>query len=124
MKQKMMSGIPLTDDDRWPWLGRLNGAMKQVTQTWSVVTCSALKKAYRQKLTEGLEGTVRFIFLDAPKQIIEERMRLRKHEYMPISLLDSQLATLETPGSDEPVVRIPVSGSEDETFDLILEAIS
>jgi carbohydrate kinase (thermoresistant glucokinase family) len=123
MKQKMGAGIPLTDEDRWPWLDRLNVAMRGMRQPWSVITCSALRKVYREKLTDGLTGSVRFVFLDAPKEIIKERMMRRQHEYMPVSLLDSQFATLEIPNSEEPVIRISVAGSEEETFEGITQAI-
>ena len=123
MKQKMGAGIPLTDEDRWPWLERLNAAMKEMRQQWSVVTCSALRKVYRTRLANGLDGSVRFIFLDAPKELIKERMTRRQHEYMPVSLLDSQFATLEIPGADEPVIRISVAGNEDETFERIKQEI-
>jgi carbohydrate kinase (thermoresistant glucokinase family) len=127
MKQKMGAGIPLTDEDRWPWLERLNAAMKEMRSPWSVITCSALRQVYREKLAEGLgessDSSVRFIFLDAPKEIIKERMMRRQHEYMPVSLLDSQFETLEVPTSDEPVIRISVTGSEDETFEQITHVI-
>lgn len=123
MKQKMGAGIPLNDEDRWPWLERINVAMKHMRQPWSVITCSALRKVYRAKLTDGLAGSVRFVFLDAPKEVIKERMVRRQHEYMPVSLLDSQFATLEVPSSDEPVIRISVEGSEDETFERITREI-
>lgn len=131
MKRKMGAGIPLNDEDRWPWLERLNAAMKEMRRPWSVITCSALRRVYREKLVEGLaderiDGAhtfVRFIFLDAPKEVIKERMMRRQHEYMPVSLLDSQFATLEVPGADEPVIRIPVTGTEDETFERITDVI-
>jgi gluconokinase len=124
MKNKMGAGIPLTDEDRWPWLARLNLAMRESNEPWSVVTCSALRKVYRSRLVEGLEGSVHFIFLDAPKEIIRERMLQRQHEYMPVSLLDSQCNTLEIPDSDEPVARISVAGSEDETLQAIIRAVN
>ena len=123
MKKKMGAGVPLTDEDRWPWLARLNQAMRESSEPWSVVTCSALRKVYRSRLVEGLEGSVHFIFLDAPKEIIRERMLQREHEYMPASLLDSQCNTLEIPDSDEPVARISVAGSEEETLQAIINAI-
>ena len=123
MKRKMGAGIPLTDEDRWPWLERLNAAMKDMRRPWSVITCSALRKAYREKLAEGLEGTLKFIFLCAPKELIKERMMRRQHEYMPVWLLDSQFATLEIPSAEEPVIRISVSGAEDETFERITQVI-
>lgn len=124
MKKKMGAGIPLTDEDRWPWLSRLNQAMREATEPWSVVTCSALRKVYRARLLEGLEGTVHFIFLDAPKEIIRDRMLKRQHEYMPVSLLESQCNTLEIPDPDEPVARISVAGSEDEALQAIMSRVS
>jgi gluconokinase len=123
-KEKMRSGIPLTDEDRWPWLDRLNQAMRDATAEWTVVTCSALKRGYRERLARGLEGQIRFILLDAPKSLLLERLGKRQHEYMPISLLDSQLATLERPGVDEPVTTVSTEGTEEETLKKIREAIS
>jgi gluconokinase len=123
MKQKMGEGIPLTDEDRWPWLARLNHAMREAREPWSVITCSALRKVYRSRLMEGLESSVHFIFLDAPKEVIRERMLLRQHEYMPVSLLDSQCNTLELPDPHEPVATISVAGSEDEALNAILRTI-
>jgi gluconokinase len=116
MKQKMGSGIPLTDDDRWPWLDRLNQAMRAAPEPWSVVTCSALKRRYRERLTHGLQGHVHFIFLDAPSAVIGERLAKRRHEYMPASLLESQFAALELPEVGEPISTVSVAGSEDESF--------
>jgi len=123
MKQKMREGIPLTDDDRWPWLERINDAMRKSRQPWSVVTCSALRKVYRTRLASGLGDSVIFIFLDAPKELIKERMTRRQHEYMPVSLLESQFATLEIPDSNEPVIRISVEGSEEQAFEQIKREI-
>jgi gluconokinase len=119
MKEKMRAGIPLTDSDRWPWLDKLNNAMKNNTQPWSVITCSALKKVYRERLAEGLNGNVHFIFLDASKDVIRDRMTKRVHEYMPVSLLDSQFATLERPTQDEPVSTVSVESSEDDALEQI-----
>lgn len=124
MKEKMRSGVPLNDEDRWPWLERIRQAMLASGDQTVVVTCSALRKAYRERLSGGeLTGRVRFIFLDASKETIAKRLTARKHEYMPASLLDSQFSTLEMPDADEPVLRITAEGNEEEVFDLIKEAL-
>lgn len=123
MKEKMRQGIPLTDEDRWPWLARLNQELRNSTRAWTILSCSALRRAYRETLAEGLEGSVNFIFLDAPQEIIAQRLAKRSHEYMPSSLLKSQFDTLERPGADEPVFTISVAESEDEAVEAILRII-
>ena len=124
MKEKMRAGIPLTDEDRWPWLEKLNGAIRESGDKTIVMTCSALRKVYRQRLLEGAEDKVVFFFLDAPQEVILERVNARQHEYMPVSLLGSQFETLERPDADEPVKFIPVSGTEDETFEHIKSVLA
>jgi gluconokinase len=91
---KMKAGIPLEDADRWPWLQRLNGILKDEQK--AVLACSALKESYRRRLAEGLTG-FKVVYLHASAGLIRERMKARKHRYMPAALLDSQLATLEPP---------------------------
>ena len=98
----MQAGTPLTDADRWPWLGRIAARLSDRAQ-WPqglVIACSALRRAYRDRIREGAPG-VRFVFLDGPTDLIRERMAGRSGHYMPPSLLASQLATLERPGPDE-----------------------
>jgi len=91
---KMKAGIPLQDADRWPWLQRLNQALREETN--AVLACSALKEAYRRRLGEGVTD-FKVVFLHATPELIRERMKMRQHRYMPAALLDSQLATLEPP---------------------------
>ncbi len=122
-REKMRSGVPLTDEDRWPWLARVNAEMRSYTGTCLVVACSALKVAYRKRLMEGIEGAVHFFFLHADRRVLEQHHRERVHEYMPASLLDSQLEALESPGVEEPASRISVSGTEDESFAEILSLL-
>ena len=99
---KMSAGTPLTDADRWPWLH----AIAAVIDTWraegtnGIVTCSALKRAYRDILI-GPRPDVRLVFLAGDKPLIAARMAARTGHFMPPALLDSQLATLEPPGPDE-----------------------
>lgn len=119
-KEKMASGIPLNDDDRWPWLAALNGALRETKTTPVIATCSALKRAYRVRLSEGIEDHIIFVFLDVPMEELERRLKARQHEYMPSSLLPSQLATLERPAPGEPVLVIPGALSIEESLRRVL----
>lgn len=108
---KMAGGVALTDEDRWPWLEAIGARMEaeRVAGTGVVVSCSALKHVYRDCLRKQVHGRVRFILLDGPKELIAKRMLSRKGHFMPQSLLDSQLATLEKPGPDEDAVVLDIS---------------
>jgi carbohydrate kinase (thermoresistant glucokinase family) len=110
-KQKMGAGIPLTDEDRWPWLAAFAQALHQrAGQTGLVIGgCSALKRAYREALLMGAGEPIVFLFLDGPRDLLEQRIRGRHHEFMPASLLDSQLQTLEAPGPDENAIRLDIA---------------
>jgi gluconokinase len=99
-RAKMHSGIPLTDEDRIPWLNRLHDVLLEWHRNGisGVLTCSALKQWYRDLLAKDLPaGSYRFVLLDAPVAILEARMHQRIHEYMNPALLQSQLETLELP---------------------------
>jgi gluconokinase len=108
--EKMRSGTPLTDDDRWPWLDAIAAWLDERRRGGGhgIVACSALRRVYRERLRAGHDD-VRFVFLDGDRAVIEARLKARKGHYMPPSLLDSQLATLERPGPDEPVVTVDVA---------------
>lgn len=99
---KMAAGIPLTDDDRWPWLGSLAVWMAERADAGesTVIACSALRRSYRDVLRAG-PPSVDFVHLDGSPEIIRARLATRLGHYMPASLLDSQLATLEPLGPDE-----------------------
>jgi gluconokinase len=102
---KMKAGIALEDADRWPWLDRiakflLAGSYPNGAARGKVVACSALKRAYRDRIRQGLPG-VRFIFLDGSDELIRSRMALRTGHFMQPDLLASQLRTLERPTADE-----------------------
>jgi gluconokinase len=101
--QKMHSGIPLTDDDRWPWLDRLGRAVgdKVVSHGIAIASCSALKRAYRDRLRKVIPAPVGFVLMDADPKELLRRMSARTNHYMPPSLLTSQLDTLERPQPDE-----------------------
>lgn len=102
--ERMSRGIPLTDDDRVVWLRALAERIGDATQadTGLVMTCSALKRSYRDILRTGaLAGEPRFIFLRGSRALIAERLACRRGHFMPASLLGSQFATLEEPSADE-----------------------
>lgn len=105
---KMARGIALDDADRWPWLDRIGGVLADALRhpAGVVVACSALRRAYRDRLRGAAPG-VRFVFLDGGPATIEARMAARRGHYMPATLLASQWATLERPAADEhDVVRV------------------
>jgi gluconokinase len=109
--KKMSAGIPLTDDDRWPWLQAIGARMEveRLTGHGVVVSCSALKHAYRDCLRNEVQGRVHFILLDGSRELISDRMKQRKGHFMPPALLDSQFATLEKPTPDEDAVVLDIS---------------
>jgi gluconokinase len=109
--KKMASGIPLTDDDRWPWLEAIGERMEveRTTGHGVVVACSALKRAYRDCLRKHVHGKIHFFLLDGSRQLIGDRMKRRKGHFMPPALLDSQFATLERPAPDEHAVVLDIS---------------
>jgi gluconokinase len=107
---RMRAGIALGDDDRWPWLDRIGACLADAVR-WPegvALACSALKRAYRDRIRAAAPG-VRFVFLDGAAALIEGRMAGRTGHYMPSTLLASQLQTLEPPGADESdVVRLAI----------------
>jgi gluconokinase len=103
-RDKMAAGIPLTDEDRWPWLDAMGERLEQVRRDGHgvIATCSALKRAYRDRLRAKVEGPLLFALLDSPREVLAARMAHRKGHFMPPALLASQLATLEKPAPGEP----------------------
>lgn len=101
-RSKMASGRPLTDDDRWPWL-RAIAAWIHAHPDGAIVTCSALRRSYRDLLREG-NARLRFIHLVAAPDVLQARIRGRTDHFMPASLLPTQLDTLEPLQPDEPGV--------------------
>jgi gluconokinase len=106
---KMQAGIPLNDGDRQPWMERMRDWMraKHSTGNSAVLACSALRERYRDILLRG-EPWVRFVHLQGSRELIAARMAARKGHFMPVTLLDSQLATLEPP-TDAWVIGIDAS---------------
>jgi gluconokinase len=97
--EKMRAGHPLTDDDRWPWLDRVAAVL--AVDAPVIVGCSALRRAYRDRLRAGAGGPVHFVHLAGSRELLAKRMSARTGHYMPLSLLDTQLAALEPPSPDE-----------------------
>jgi len=123
---RMRAGIPLTDEDRWPWLDRVGRALGERLAGEQVVVaaCSALKRAYRNRLRESVPAPLAFAFLDADRAELLRRLTHRPHHYMPASLLDSQLATLERPQPDELAITLDAHRSPAKSCQEILAWLS
>jgi gluconokinase len=122
--EKMSHGIPLTDDDRWPWLRAIAteiDAMRARGES-AVVACSALKRAYRDILI-GDRKDVLLVYLRGDHALIAARMAARKGHFMPPALLDSQFATLEEPGPDENPIVVSVAPPPDAIIDEVLRKL-
>lgn len=122
---KMASGTPLNDDDRRPWLERINDAAFSLEQKSEkgIIVCSALKKKYRDQIREG-NADVKFLFLNGSFELVLERMKQRKGHFMKPEMLQSQFNTLEIPQADEPdVIFIDIDGSFEEVVERCVEAV-
>lgn len=120
--EKMSSGTPLTDEDRKPWLTLLaNNIIEWQAGGGGVLACSALKQSYRDILSSTTENVVQFIYLKGDKELLATRLRSRESHYMPETLLNSQLATLEPP---KEAITIPIKGSVDDMVTEILDKTS
>jgi gluconokinase len=120
--EKMSHGEPLTDEDRWPWLDAIGAWLDECARAGenAVVTCSALRRAYRDRLRDGRPG-VRFCHVTATAATLRDRLEHRRGHYMPASLLPSQLATLEPLQDDEPGFAVGAEGDPDE---MLTEALA
>ncbi|KOG65623.1 gluconate kinase [Streptomyces griseoflavus] len=119
---KMSAGTPLDDADRWPWLDAIGAWAHGRAGQGGVVSSSALKRAYRDRLRAAAPGVV-FLHLTGDRSLIESRMAERKGHFMPTALLDSQFATLEPLGTDEAGVAVDVSGTPREIADRAVAAL-
>ncbi|MEW2417302.1 gluconokinase [Streptomyces sp. NPDC046866] len=121
---KMSAGIPLDDDDRRPWLDAIGDWLRgRPPGQGAVVSCSALKRAYRDRLRSAAPDAV-FVHLTGERSLIERRMAARAEHFMPPSLLASQFAALEPLQPDEPGVAVEVSGSPETTAARALAALT
>jgi len=104
---KMSAGTPLTDDDRWPWLDAIGAWLDAQGEAGGVVTCSALKRAYRDRLLAPRRD-VRLLYLHGDPALVMARQAARENHFMPASLMASQYATLEAPGAEEAAIALEV----------------
>lgn len=121
---KMSSGIPLTDEDRKPWLAAIAAWIDELRATGGngIVTCSALKKAYRDVIV-GDRPDVVLVYLKGSRELIGQRMAARQHHFMPPALLDSQFATLEEPGADENPLVVKVEASKEAIVEQVVSEL-
>ena len=120
---KMRAGIALTDSDRWPWLDAIAAWIRETRARGErcVVACSALKRAYRERIAGGRDD-VRFVHLAGDFDTIAARLGGRKGHYMPLSLLESQFETLEPP-LDEPAIAVDVNEAPDTIVAKVISAL-
>lgn len=118
--EKMSAGHPLTDEDRQPWLQAIANEIDRACEAGKhvVVTCSALKRRYRDILVHGRED-VRIVYLAGSPALIADRLARRKGHFMPPTLLDSQFRTLEPPTADEPSITVSIDASIEDIVDAI-----
>jgi gluconokinase len=107
---KMSSGAPLTDADRWPWLDAIGAHLRAHRATGCVVTCSALKRAYRDRLRAAAPG-LRFVHLHGDMALVAARQAARQGHFMPASLVANQFATLEAPQDEPDVIALDVAAT-------------
>lgn len=123
--EKMHSGIPLDDEDRWPWLQ----AIAQVIDGWlargqsGVLTCSALKQSYRDVIIGNRQGVV-LLYLQGSRELIARRMAARHEHFMPVALLDSQFATLEEPDESEHPIVVSIDGKPHDIVSTIVDRLA
>jgi gluconokinase len=121
---KMAAGIPLTDDDRWPWLGAIAAWMDERAAAGDsgVVACSALKRVYRDVLLDGRPA--RLVFLDIGHDTDMTRLAARHGHFFPAKLLDSQFDDLEMPRAPENVLVVPAEGTPEELVAMIIHRLN
>lgn len=122
--EKMRSGMPLTDEDRWPWLQAIAAEIDRIRARGgsAVVACSALKRAYRTILI-GDRPDVLLVYLQGSRTLIGERMAARKGHFMPTDLLDSQFGTLEEPDAAENPIVVSVAPKPDAIIQAVVTAL-
>jgi gluconokinase len=125
-REKMRAGLPLTDDDRWPWLDRIGGVLAAglAERRPTIVASSALRRAYRDRLRAAVGPSLQFVYLAATPEAMRKRVARRKGHYMPASLVDSQFATLEPPDGEAGVTEISAEAPLAEAIALLVNRLS
>ena len=123
-REKMRGGTPLTDEDRWPWLASIAEAIDgwRADGKSAVVACSALRRVYRDILI-GDRDDVHLVHLKGDYDLIHGRLMSRSHEYMPVTLLDSQFATLEEPTAEENPINADIIDSPDVLVEKVAKEV-
>lgn len=124
--EKMASGHPLTDDDRWPWLQAIAAwiAEHRAAGTTCVVTCSALRRVYRDIVTNKQNEDTRLVYLKGNFDLIEARLKARKDHFMPPGLLRSQFDTLEEPATEERAIAVSVDATPEEIAAEVIQQLN
>ena len=122
---KMSRGEPLTDEDRWPWLHAIADwiAEHRAAGMTCVVTCSALKRAYRDIVTGRQKADVRLVYLKGDFDLIGARLKARKDHFMPPGLLHSQFGALEEPAADENAITVSIDATPEEIGERVVEKL-
>jgi len=122
-KDKMHKGIPLMDEDRWPWLAAIRASIeeKQADGTTHVYACSALKRVYRDILRKD-DKDVTFVYLKGTPELLRERIKTRTGHFFDPALLQSQLDTLEPPGPDE-AIEVDIALTPEQIVDKVLNEV-
>jgi gluconokinase len=120
--EKMRRGESLTDDDRWPWLNAIAAwiAERRAAGETGVVTCSALKRAYRDIVTDTQSADVRLVYLKGDFDLIAARLKARKGHFMPPELLRSQFDALEEPSADEHAITASIDATPEEIAERVM----
>ena len=123
---KMSQSVPLNDDDRWPWLDIVGKELtsKADETGGAVAACSALRQAYRDRITEAAGQPVLFVHLAGSYELISERLNARGGHFMPPALLKSQFETLETPNENELAVEVDIALGVDQIVTQIVDLLS
>lgn len=125
--EKMSKAIGLSDEDRWPWLDILGTVIQKNSSAKNggvVVSCSALKRSYREHLSNTSGASILYVYLDGSRETLLKRLKSRRNHYMPSSLLDSQLDTLEKPENDELALTVSIEKSINEIVGEVLSKIT
>ena len=119
----MSSGAPLTDEDRWPWLNAIAAwiADRRATGQVGVVTCSALKRVYRDIVTGKQSADVRLVYLKGDFDLIEARLKARTDHFMPPGLLKSQFDALQEPTGDEHAITVSIDATPEEIAERVVK---
>jgi gluconokinase len=114
--EKMSANVPLTDEDRIPWLANLGKTLGESARAngLAIAACSALKKKYRDQLIEAAQMPISFLYMKGSQELIAGRMAERTDHFMPVGLLESQIATLEPPTEEEHVIICPINQSPEQ----------